>query len=211
MTVQRGWLVDQLPRVMAEDHFVRRFVGIFEEIADSTRQRIDDLEPYFDIGLAPPEMVRWMASWVGSAIDPDIPESRQRSLAVSAGPLLPWRGTRRGLTSLVAALTRSDVEVTDTGGVFRRGEVPDEPPRVSIKVSTAGDIDPQQLLEIVSDEIPANAVVNLRVGRRKITAEAAEEDLTQLVLDAVADEVQTEEVDSESAPQVEESGDDEPS
>ena len=55
---QATWLVDQLPSVLADDEFLRRFLGIFEEITDSVVQRVDGLHHIVDPSVAPLEAVR---------------------------------------------------------------------------------------------------------------------------------------------------------
>lgn len=176
-----GWLAEQLPRPLAEDPFLRRFLRIFEETGDTVRDRIDAIEYLLDPDLAPPDFVRMLGSWLGIAIDPALPEACQRRLVKAGGALLAWRGTRRGLQGLLEAMTASSVVVTDHGGVFGSGRAPSVDPRVEIRVADTGGIDAQHLLELVRAELPANAVVELRVdeqavaGRREDDAEAPDE------------------------------------
>jgi phage tail-like protein len=165
-----GWLVEQLPRPMAEDHFTRRLVGLFEEVAESYRSRITGFERYLDTGLAPPEFVRWLGGWVGLAVDPSLPEERQRSLVRAAGPLFPWRGTKFGLQGLLAALTRSEVTVEDGAGVFPEGGAPPATGHVTISIADAGGLNEQHLFDVARREIPAGASFELKVGRRTVQA-----------------------------------------
>ena len=181
MTARPGWLVEQLPRAMAEDPFLARFVRIFEHIGDSVRDRIDAVDGYFDVGLGPPEFVRWMASWVGQSIDPSVPEDRQRSLALAIGPLFPYRGTARGIEAMLAALTQSEVTVEDSGGVYRAGEAPPVERRVSIQVNDSGEVDRQQLLRIVQSEVPAQTAVELIVDSASVETEEAGDELERMV------------------------------
>jgi phage tail-like protein len=170
-----GWLARELPRPLAEDEFTLRFLRIFEEVAGDIRVRIAEFTDDLDPGLAPPEFVRWMAGWLGLALDPSLPEEQQRSLVRAAGPLFPLRGTKTGLQRLLEAFTRSDVEVGDGGGVYAAGGAPPASNQVTIRVSSAGGLSEQQLLELVRLEIPATAVVDLRVGRRRVKEEDAAE------------------------------------
>jgi len=167
--------VRELPRPLAEDEFARRFVGIFEEIAGGIRARIGEFADDLDPGLAPPEFVRWIAGWLGLTLDPSLPEEQQRSLVRAAGPLFPLRGTRKGLQGLLEAFTRSSVEISDGGGVFPEGAAPPASSQVVIRVSSAGGLSEQHLLELVQRELPAAAVVDLRVGRRRVKEQAAAE------------------------------------
>lgn len=204
MTSQPGWLAEQLPRALAEDPFLSRFVRIFEDLGGGLRDRVDELDRYFDVALGPPDFVRWMASWVGQPIDSALPQDRQRSLAGAIGPLFPYRGTRRGLQAMLEALTRSEVEIDDSGGIYRSGQAPDRAPHVVITVGDAGELDEQQLLRIVRTEVPADTTVELIVGSASVETEEATDELERMVEesmdlaeDGTADE-RTEDTDDEA-------------
>jgi phage tail-like protein len=175
-----GWLAEQLPRVMAEDHFTRQFLRIFEDIAGGVRNRVTGFEHDLDVGVAPPEFVRWMGGWLGLALDPSMPEEHQRGVVRAAGALFPFRGTRRGLQGMLEALTQSSVEITDNGGVFRGGQAPTGTKSVMVKVADAGALSEQNLFDLVKLEVPADATFDLRLGRRKVKEEGpAQEDLAE--------------------------------
>ena len=70
-----GWLVEQLPRPLAEDNFTQQFVGIFEEVAGGVRERVVGFRHDLDVRVAPPEFVRWMGTWLGLLLDPSLPEA----------------------------------------------------------------------------------------------------------------------------------------
>jgi phage tail-like protein len=159
-----GWLVEQLPRCLATDPFVPRLVGVTEELADSVRSRIDGIEHFLDVELAPPEVLRWLGSWLGLMVEPSLPEDRQRQLVRVAGRELGWRGTRRGLERLVSALTGGPVRVSDGGGAFAAGEAPAGGGPVVVQVEAAGGVDERGLLAFIEAELPVGAVVELRVG-----------------------------------------------
>lgn len=158
-----GRLLDQLPRVMAEDEFLARFLGIFEELSAGTEDRIDHLDCYFGVDTAPIEFIRWIGSWLGMAVDSSLPEDRQRALVRTAGRLLGSRGTSRALADLLAALTSSVVQVHDRGGVFASGQAPRSSRRVSVRVQRLGNLDREALLHVIAQEVPADAIVDLTI------------------------------------------------
>ncbi len=170
-----GWLADQLPRPLSDDHFTRSFVAIFEQVAGSVRSRVTGFQDYLDPDLAPPEFVRWLGSWLGVVVESSLPEDHQRSLVVAAGQLLPYRGTRRGLKGLLEAFTRGTAEIDDGGGVFREGEATPGRHHVDVSLSTAGALNEEHLLELVRQELPASASFELKVGRKKISEPAGME------------------------------------
>ena len=180
MTSENGWLVEQLPRALAEDHFTQRFLLVFEDISDSIRDRIRDFHHYLDVGIGPVEFVRWMAAWLDVPIDASLPEDRQRGFVSRAGTLLHMRGTKAGLQGLIEALTGSDVKIDDGGGVWPEGGAPDRQGRVKVTVKNSGGVNEQQLFALVRSELPANTPFDLTVGRRRVRevveAPAAEEE-----------------------------------
>lgn len=161
--MMKAGLADQLPRVMAEDPVLRRFLGIFEELATGTEQRIDQLDAYLSVDTAPIEFVRWLGSWLGVAVDSSLPEDRQRALVRTAGRLVGSRGTPRALGDLLAALTSSVVQVHDGGGVFVAGQAPPTDRRVTIRLQRLGRLDRAALLAFIAQEVPADAVIDVAV------------------------------------------------
>src|SRR5690606_22940468 len=109
-------------RFLAQDRFTRRFVSIFEEIADGVRTQVDALEYYVDVDTAPAEYVRWLGGWLDVTVDANQPEDRQRAIVREAGRLYISRGTREGLAELLAAITGGEVRVVDGGGIWPAGE-----------------------------------------------------------------------------------------
>lgn len=158
-----GWLIEELPRALADDPFLRRFVMIFEQVAITVHQRIDGVEHHLDPGLAASEFVRWLGGWLGVAVDASVPEDRQRRLVGTAGPLLAWRGTRRGLEGLLEALTDAPVHVSDPGGVYSGGRAEAANRHVTVRLEDAGGIDEARLLELIHGELPADATVQLLI------------------------------------------------
>jgi phage tail-like protein len=174
MTEYDGWLVDQLPNVLGSDPLARRYVGMLESIATGIRKQADGVDRYFDVSVAPPEFVRWMGLWLGVTVPAGLDEVRQRDLVSEAGPLIPWRGTRSGLQSLLEAVTGAGVTIKDTGKVL------DEPRKraiakhVVVEVTDTGAFTEQQLLALVRAEIPADATADLLVSGREIEQQATD-------------------------------------
>jgi phage tail-like protein len=176
MTPDNRWLVDQLPRALSEDHFVQRFLSVFEDLASSVRSRIVGFDNYLDAAIAPPEFVRWMAAWLDVPIDVSLPVDRQRAFVAAAGEFLPLRGTRAALQGLLESLTGSAVKITDGGGVWREGAAPARNAQVKVAIKNAGGVNEQQLLELVAREMPANVPFELTIGRRRVRPTVDDDD-----------------------------------
>lgn len=161
------WLVSQLPMGMLEDEFFVRFVSIFQDVATTLVEDVDNLDNIVDVDVAPPEVVRWLGSWIGiESIDSSLDVDVQRRIVRETGPILAWRGTKRGLVGFLQLLTGGDVEVTDNGGVFSEGEAPVDQPMVWMKVGSTGWLSDEDFLALVRDEVPANVLFELRVDDR---------------------------------------------
>jgi len=171
MNGRSGWLAAQLPPALGRDHVIAAFLRAFEEIVDSVREQISDLEYELDVNHASPEMLSYIASWLGIEIDTETAASgdpavrdAQRRLIRAVGQALVWRGTRRGVEALLEALTDGRVEVWDTGGVFGPTDrLPPADDQVVVDLDQTGSLSRHQLAAFLADELPVGARVQLRV------------------------------------------------
>jgi phage tail-like protein len=158
---------------MVADRVVAGFVLACEEVADTLRDRISSIEHEVDIELAAPEMLSYIASWLGAELetivasdDPEVGEA-QRRLIRAIGQVLGWRGTRRGVEILLEALTGSRVQVSDSGGVFGRRDGPRPPDDVvRIEITDSGGLSENQIRAFLEDELPVGARVELTIRTR---------------------------------------------
>jgi len=163
-----GWLVAQLPRVLQQDRFTRRFVGVFEGIADSVRTEIDALECYLDVDTAPSEFVRWLGSWLQVTVDASMTDERQREVVRAAGVYYARRGTTSGLQGLLEAITAADVRIVDGGGTWPERQAPPNPGRILVRVEQTGGMSEGHLYRLIAAEIPIGVTFELRLGDRTI-------------------------------------------
>jgi phage tail-like protein len=162
-----GWLVSQLPRVMVADPVLRGFASAFEEVADTVRERVDAIEHQVDTGLATPEMLQFLASWLGLALEPTDPLEYQRSLVREMGRLLGWRGTRHGIEGLLEAATGARVTVSDGGGIYgREDRIPPPDSVVTVRLDHTGHLTEQQVRRFLEAELPLGAQIELDVRFR---------------------------------------------
>lgn len=158
------WLVDQLPRVMSADPVLRSLVLAFEEVADTVQERIDSVEHQMDTGLASPEMLQFLGSWLGVELEPTDPAEYRRSMVREVGRLLGWRGTRFGVEALLEAATGARVTVTDNGGVYGQNDkVPPTDNVVVVQMDHTGHLTERQVLGFLQSEMPLGARVQLDV------------------------------------------------
>jgi phage tail-like protein len=157
---------------MLDDDFFVRFVSLFEDVATSFLEDADNIPNIVDVSVAPPELVRWLASWIGTAqIDSSLDEQFQRTLVRRSSEILAWRGTRFGLERFLEAITGSAPEIEDAGSVVRAD--PDDETRrpapfVRIRVADIGWLPDKDFISLVEDEIPASTAYELFVGDRQL-------------------------------------------
>lgn len=179
MTRRTDWLLNQLPMGMLDDDFFVRFVSLFQEVATTLLSGADNVPSTVDVTVAPPELVRYLGSWLGvSAIDPSLPEELQRRLVRQAGRTLAWRGTRKGLEGFLEVVTGAPAVVEDSGAILREpidtassngsGPSPVGARTVTIHLASLGWMTAEDFVTLVADEIPANVSWTLFVDGEQI-------------------------------------------
>ncbi len=159
--------VDRLPNVLASDDLLVRFLRGFEDVGTDLYDRADEFSTLFDPQVARPEVVRWMAGWIGVVVDAGLPDDRCNAVATAAMGHFAARGTRAEVAALLEAATGAPCEVVDPGGVDRgvmlleggdysSQTVPAEQ-RVELLIvlETLGGVDERHLAALVEATIPA--------------------------------------------------------
>ena len=165
-------IADQLPGVLAEDGFTRRFTQALDEVLAPVMLTLDGFVAYLDPALAPPDFLDWLAGWVALPVREQWTVEQRRGLIAHAVELHRWRGTRRGLVAHLTLLTGGRVTVTETGKALASVESTDPAgetvaPLVEITVAVpAGSaVDAGRLRAAVSGHVPAHVPFTLRVER----------------------------------------------
>ncbi|WP_017936611.1 phage tail protein [Nocardioides sp. Iso805N] len=159
------WMVHQLPVQMVAHDFFRRFVSIFQELGTTLLEDADNIDHILDVSVAPPELVRWLGSWISAApIDEALPEDLQRRMVRSAARTLTWRGTAHGLREFLELLSDGPAEVEDGGGIWRSGDAPADAAWVRLRVASTGQLAVAEFIERIRDEVPAHARAELYVA-----------------------------------------------
>jgi len=99
--VPRSTSAEWLPTVYREDpagrEFLDRFVSLFDASIEDLDRVITRFPALLDPAQIPNEVVGWLASLVGVALDPGIAPDRRRALIAAAHELFQKRGTTAGL------------------------------------------------------------------------------------------------------------------
>ncbi len=95
-------LIEYLPNIYQRSdisgrNFLRDFLWVFEHIFNQTREKLDNLETYFDPLETPSDFLPWLGSWVAMVLEEDWPEIKKRNIIKKAVELYHLRGTKRGL------------------------------------------------------------------------------------------------------------------
>jgi phage tail-like protein len=110
-------LGETLPGLFQEDDFTQRFVSAFDAALAPIFATLDNLTAYFDPWLAPEDLLEWLASWFGMALDESWSIDRRRALVAKAFDFYRMRGTSSGLQSQIELLTGGTIELHETGGI----------------------------------------------------------------------------------------------
>lgn len=182
---------------MLDDPFLVRFMGVFQDLADTVHEQVNALPHAFDPTVAPEPMVRLMGSWMGLAIDSSLSTQLQRRLVLEYSQVLPWRGTCHGLERLLRAVTgtkkEETVTVEDSGRVYLRPahDAPPAPPvaepHVRVVVPTSGEFSDLDLARFVQAELPASMSFELVIGGRQVWPPLPEEEQDAPVLQETVD------------------------
>jgi phage tail-like protein len=153
-----------LPAIYSGDDFMGRFLMIFETILSPIDRTVGNLHYYFDPQMTPAELLPWLASWLGLALDERWPEEQRRALILAAVDLYQWRGTRRGLSEFVRLYTGLTPEIVEHG-VGRRGATEADAFRftVRIKVPDPAQVDRAVVEAIIEAEKPAHTGYTLEI------------------------------------------------
>jgi phage tail-like protein len=85
--------------------FLERFLGLAEGILTPLEDRIASASLLTDPRTVPEESLDWLASWLGVSLDPALSPERRRQMLEATPRIRPWRGTLRGLSLALDALT----------------------------------------------------------------------------------------------------------
>jgi phage tail-like protein len=102
-------MAEQLPAIFRGKNndpggFLRRLVGALESTTQDLDDRIRSIGASLDIGRASPELLDYVADWLGIPWHGGLAEDVKRRLLLCAAELTEKRGTRDGLRALLLAL-----------------------------------------------------------------------------------------------------------
>ena len=105
-----------LPAMYADDGVAMQLCAGLDDVLAPVLATLDCLPAHLDPWTAPPDLLRWLAYWVGLPEPPRLPEAGLRRLVASAHLLHAWCGTVRGIQLAVRLVLDVEAEVADNGG-----------------------------------------------------------------------------------------------
>jgi phage tail-like protein len=111
----RGRYLKYLPAFYEEDDLMGRMLMLFESFWAPINAQVDQLPVYLDPRMTQPELLPWLASWIGLNLDERWPEASRRRLLSSAVALFRKRGTRRGLQEYLEVFTGRKPQIVEQG------------------------------------------------------------------------------------------------
>ncbi|HVF43550.1 MAG TPA: phage tail protein, partial [Pyrinomonadaceae bacterium] len=124
-----SYLSRYLPSVYREEaqsaSFLDRFLANFEGLYTTLESKIAAAQMLFDVRSAPPDVLEWLASWFGVALDPAWDEARRRLFIKHAMLFFQYRGTMRGLEMALGLVLDEcvDESVFTEGDASRRRQL----------------------------------------------------------------------------------------
>jgi phage tail-like protein len=107
-----------LPALYADDSFAQRWCAALDEVLAPAVGVLDSFAAYLDPWTTPPDVLDWLASWVGLDAAAALPLERRRELVAEAGELHAWRGTPAAVRELVRVATGRDADLEESGGTM---------------------------------------------------------------------------------------------
>lgn len=165
-------LIDQVPALFAEDAFLQRMLPALDEVIAPIISVLDCFYAYLDPQTAPPDMVRYLGSWLLAFYPMEANEDTLRFLVSTAVARARWRGTAEALREYLVPREVRSVTIDDPGGTFVSAYAtdpeqwpPTPEPRVVItcELWTDEDVAPARIDRLVRVLIPAHVYYELRV------------------------------------------------
>jgi phage tail-like protein len=163
-------VVPQLPGVYQGETVVEAFCAALDEVLAPAVLTLDSMPAYLDPQTTPPDMLAWLAAWLGISVYTASPIAEQRALVRDAVDVLRWRGTAKGLRGTIRLETGLDADIVETGAT-EWSSTPETPlpgapeSRVIVRITaTKPDmIDVGLLDKIVSSNVPAHVSHRIEV------------------------------------------------
>jgi phage tail-like protein len=163
-----------LPGLYQDDSLVQRLCAALDAVLAPDITLLDCFPAYLDPGTAPPDLLDWLAGWVGLNALRDLPTPRRRDLISRAVRLHAWRGTPSAVQELVEAAVGLPVQLEESGatGWSAQAGAPlpgQDRPGLVIRIRT-GTARPdqaavEQLTQLLALVVPAHLPWRLHLDR----------------------------------------------
>ena len=169
-------LEEALPEVYRQEPLTSSLMAVFDDALTPVLAVLDNLEAYFDPGLAPRDFVAWLGTWFDLTPNTNWELQARRERIRRAVEFFTWSGTAAGMRSYIAVyfnVDDADVEIHEDGGVTAsttsRGDVTGSPePALTVRVRLLDPSpdDAERLDNIVAAIKPAHLVHRVEVVGR---------------------------------------------
>ena len=171
-------LLDQVPAIMADDPFLSRMLPGLDEVLAPVISVLDCFDSYLDPWIAPPDMVRYLGSWILGMMSHEEEETEEalRYSVATGQEISKWRGTEQGLRRRLIPYEVRELIIDDPGSVVvstvptDHSSWPDaSQPRATITYVPVEDNASTQMriARIIRNMMPAHVFVTLVVGTAK--------------------------------------------
>ncbi len=163
-------LVETLPGLLQDDAVAQQLCAALDEVLAPVVATLDCLPAYLDPATAPPDVLDWLAGWVGLALPEGAEDRLRRRLVGRAADLHRSRGTADGVRAAVVAWFGVQPELTESGGAdwsavagapLPGGPVPTL--HVLLRVPDPSAVDVRRLEAVVAEAVPAHVTSRVEV------------------------------------------------
>lgn len=163
-------LVDTLPGMLQDDAVVQQLCAALDEVLAPIVATLDCLPAYLDPLTAPPDVLDWLAGWVGLALPEGTDPELRRRLVGRGADLHRRRGTVRGVREAIAAWSGVEPELSESGGAAwsaaAGAALPGDPLatlHVLLRVADPSVVDVRRLEAVVAAAVPASVAYRVEV------------------------------------------------
>lgn len=107
-----------LPALYQDDDLAQRWCAALDGVLAPIVSVLDCLPAYLDPATAPPDILDWLAGWVGLDAASALPVERRRALVARAAELHAWRGTPYAVREMVELATGREAQLEESGGTM---------------------------------------------------------------------------------------------
>ena len=137
-------LINYLPSIYRQSDFIKRLLGMLEAILLPIEWTVDNFDVFLDPMTAPDDFIPWLAGWYDLVFDASWGMKQRRTFIKEAHEIFAMRGTKSGLSRVLAIYTGVEPQITDL-------DDPDNPLFFTVRLPVTEDEFQPELVQALID------------------------------------------------------------